>query len=85
MEEVRLTREAIQAAELSLDANEKSFTGGVRSKLDVLNALEAVFNARDQHVNAQLGLGESLLQLQLTSAQDIDLVLRQVQAQVFAP
>ena len=84
-QEVQISREAIDAAQLSLSANEQSFEGGVRSKIDVLNALQALLVAREAHLLAQLALAESLLGLQLLAANDIPAALQQIQALFFVP
>jgi len=76
--------EAIQAAQLSFEANEQSFKGGVRTQVDVLNALQALFQSRSDYSAAQLRLGESLLNLLVASAEDADLALRQVQDRIFS-
>jgi len=82
--EVKVRREAIQAAKLSLEANEQSFKGGFRTRVDVLNAIKAKFQAEADHVSAMLRLGDTLLALQLASAVEVNLALRQVQQQVFS-
>lgn len=83
--EVAMRRQAIQAAELSVKANEQSFAGGVRSQLDVLNALQMRFQAQSDYVTALLQLGSNWLQLQLTAAEDVETALQQVQSLVFEP
>ena len=75
--------EAINASELSLDANEQSFKGGVRTKLDVLNALQALFQARADYASAQLRLGETFLALLSVSAADADESLKQINDLLF--
>jgi len=81
--ELAVRRDAIRAAELSVEANEKSFKGGVRSKLDVLNALQAMFQTKGDYVTAQLQMGDNLLNLLLNSGVDVGLALRQVQQHLF--
>lgn len=83
-EEVAITRDGIDAAQASVSANEKSFEGGVRSKIDVLNALQQQLAAREAHLSAQLQLADHLLALQLLSAQDVPTVLGALQQQLFA-
>jgi protease secretion system outer membrane protein len=85
LSEIAIRLEAIKAAELSVNANEQSFKGGVRSALDVLNALQALHQTKNDYVTALLQLGERLLNLQITAAVDIDLALKQVQTQLFKP
>jgi protease secretion system outer membrane protein len=82
---IAILLEAIKAAELSVNANEQSFKGGVRSSLDVLNALQALHQTKHDYVSALLQLGERLLSLQITAAVDINLALKQVQTQIFKP
>lgn len=83
--ELPVRREAVRAAELSVSASEQSFVGGVRTRLDVLNALQSQFQSQADHVSAQLRLGEALLSLQVIIAGDLDAVLDQVQASLFEP
>lgn len=82
--ELSVRSDGIRAAELSLYANEQSFSGGFRTRTDVLNAIKTLFQARADYASALLRLGENLLTLQLTSGQDLDLILRQVQDHVFS-
>lgn len=82
--ELSVRAEAINASELSLDANEQSFKGGVRTKLDVLNALQATFQARVDFATAQLRLGETFLALLIVSATDADEALNQINEMIFA-
>lgn len=83
--ELPVRRDAIRAAELSVSANEQSFSGGVRTRIDVLNALQTKFQSQADYVSAQLRLGEALLSLQVTSAADLPSALAQVQALLFEP
>lgn len=83
LQEVQITLEAIEAAALSVQANEQSFAGGVRSKLDVLNALQAELSAREAHLNAQMTLAHAQLSLRLLAGHDIAEVLAQLQQQLF--
>lgn len=83
-QEVQISRDAIDAAQMSLSANQQSFQGGVRSKIDVLNALQALLTAREAHLGAQLVLAESLLGLQLLSSSEIPGALKSIHQQFFA-
>lgn len=82
--ELSVRVEAIKASELSLEANEQSFKGGVRTKLDVLNALQALFQARADYASAQLRLAEVFLALLTVSAADTEAALLQVNDLIFA-
>lgn len=81
--ELLVRAEAIKASELSLDATEQSFKGGVRTRLDVLNALQALFQARSDYALAQLRLGENFLALLTLSATDADTALTQINNLIF--
>jgi outer membrane protein TolC len=81
--ELSVRAEAIKASELSLDANEQSFKGGVRTKIDVLNALQALFQSRADYASAQLRLGETYLALLTASATDADAALTQIHDLIF--
>lgn len=58
---------AIEAADLSVAANKKSYEGGVRSNLDVVNAIQTSFEVKSQYVNSAMQLAENYLNLQLTA------------------
>jgi outer membrane protein TolC len=81
--ELLVRAEAIKASELSLEATEQSFKGGVRTKLDVLNALQALFQARADFASAQLRLGETFLALLTVSAIDTYITLMQINELIF--
>lgn len=54
---------AVEAAEFSVLANEKSFKGGVRSIVDVLNSIEALYIAKSDLVKSLMTLSDGLLNL----------------------
>ncbi len=81
--ELEVRSDVIKAAELSLQANEQSFQGGVRTKIDVLNALQALYQTRADYASAQLRMGEIFLGLLILSAEDSELALSKVQAMIF--
>ena len=58
---------AIEAAEQSVVANQKSYEGGVRSNLDVVNAIQTAFEVKSQYINSAMSLAENYLDLQLTA------------------
>lgn len=79
--DIRLS--AIESAKLSVTSNEKSFKGGVRSKLDILNAIQVLFQVEEEHVASRLRVGESLLELHTKIGTPIGEALSQVEAQLF--
>ncbi len=81
--EVAVRSDAIVAAELSVQANQKSFLGGVRTQIEVLNSLQVLFDTQMQQANARLNLAQNVLRLELESgAEPID-ALGKVQALLF--
>lgn len=60
--------DAIEAAKLSVEANTRSFQGGIRSSIDVVNAIQTVYQVTSEYTTMVLGQAESYLAL-LTSAQ----------------
>lgn len=51
LEALKIQKDAVSAAELSLEANIKSYEGGVRSAVDILNATQTVFQVKSDYVN----------------------------------
>jgi outer membrane protein TolC len=82
-QEVAIRQDAIQAAKLSLQANEKSFEGGVRSQVDVLNAIEALDQSELDYLDARLNLAQNYFKLQLLGSADIESLLVLIQNQLF--
>lgn len=72
--------DAIEAAKLSVEANTRSFQGGIRSSVDVINAIQTVYQVTSEYTSMVLGQAESYLTL-LTSAQGTSIdALQNVQA-----
>jgi protease secretion system outer membrane protein len=63
--EIEMRMAAIDAAKLSVEANEKSFLGGVRSKTDVLNSIEMLYSIKMDYIGALLEMGGNLLNFKL--------------------
>ena len=68
LELLSIQQDAIAAAELSLEANQKSYEGGVRSSVDVLNATQTVFQVKSDFVTAATSQAENLLGLAMQTA-----------------
>jgi outer membrane protein TolC len=62
-ESILIQRDAIASAELSVEANIKSYEGGVRSAVDVLNATQTVFQVKSDYVTAVTSQAENMLNL----------------------
>lgn len=60
-----INAKAIQAAELSVEANTKSYEGGVRTSVDVVNAIQTTFEVKNAYVQAAATLAINFLNLQL--------------------
>jgi protease secretion system outer membrane protein len=63
--ELAARQTAVDAAELSVNANDKSFKGGVRTMVDVLNSIEVLYSVKNELLLAVLGFADKLLQLRL--------------------
>lgn len=70
MEGLRIQKDAIAAAELSVEANSKSYQGGVRTAVDVLNAIQTVFQVKSEYVQLATTQAENILSLMLLAATD---------------
>ena len=72
-ESLAIQLDAIKAAELSVEANVKSYEGGVRSAVDVINATQTVFQVKSDYVTAVAAQTENLLALMnLASSNPMD-------------
>ena len=65
---LQIQLEAIEAAELSVEANSKSYQGGVRTAVDVLNAIQTVFQVKSDYVTLATTQAQNILALLLLSA-----------------
>ncbi len=77
--ELTTRRQAIEAAELSVDANSKSYEGGVRSLLDLLTSIEVLYAVQNEYVLSALKLGENLLNLRMLQGRDVLASLTEVE------
>jgi outer membrane protein TolC len=75
---------AIKSAELSVEANTKSYEGGVRTNVDVVNAIQTVFEVKNAYITSATQLAQNLLTLLLLSGQDSDSALATTQRFLFA-
>jgi protease secretion system outer membrane protein len=63
LEALKIQKDAVAAAELSLEANQKSYEGGVRSAVDILNATQTVFQVKSDYVNLLTSQSENIANL----------------------
>lgn len=82
-EEWASRKDAIASAELAVQANLKSQQGGIRTSLEVLNAIETLANVRNDYANTAATLAENYLSLLLQSAYDATDALQTVQEALF--
>jgi len=76
-ESLQIQREVIAAAELSVEANRQSYQGGVRSAVDVINAIQTVFQVKSDHATMAVQQAENHLSLAtLVSSTTQDVVLK---------
>lgn len=68
LQALKIQREAIAAAELSVEANTKSYQGGVRTAVDVLNAIQTVYQVKSDYVSLATTQAQNILALVLLSA-----------------
>lgn len=64
-----INAEAIKAAELSVEANTKSYEGGVRTNVDVVNAIQTRFEVQNAYVVAATQLASNYLNLLLLAGE----------------
>ena len=81
--ELAIRLDAIQSAQLSVEANEKSFKGGVRSQIDVLNSIQTLYQVQQDYVSAVLTLADNYLNLLLQAATPADDAVALVQNVLF--
>jgi len=70
IETQRIQLEAIAAAELSVDANRQSYQGGVRTAVDVINAIQTTFQVKSDYFTMATTQSENILSLILLAATD---------------
>lgn len=77
----RLT--AIEAAKVSLIANQKSFDGGVRTRLDVLNSIETLYLVNQEYVRTVVEFARNYLLLNNLSSKSTGQTIEELQAFLF--
>ncbi|HEX4856453.1 MAG TPA: TolC family protein, partial [Limnobacter sp.] len=75
--------QAIEAAELSRTANERSFKGGVRTRIDVLNSVQVLFSTREEYLNTVVRLTRNHFELSRNSATPVTQTISELQQLLF--
>jgi protease secretion system outer membrane protein len=83
-EVLAIQKDAIAAAELSLQANIKSYEGGVRSAVDILNATQTVFQVKSEYVTSVTTQSEAILSLLNLASIDVEDALTNAYKFLFA-
>ena len=84
LEALKIQKDAVAAAELSLEANIKSYEGGVRSAVDILNATQTVFQVKSEYVSSVTSQSENILALLNQSSLDVNDALTNAYKFLFA-
>lgn len=63
-----ISRKAVESAELSVQANKRSYEGGVRTNVDVVNSIQTLFEVKSQYVTSATTVAENLLNMLLLAA-----------------
>jgi protease secretion system outer membrane protein len=61
-------RLAVEAAQLSVEANERSSKAGVRTMIEVLNSIELLFQSKNDYATTAVSVGSAYLNLLLLNA-----------------
>ena len=75
--------EAIEAANLSVEANQKSYVGGVRNAIDVLNAIQIVYQLKSDYIKLAVKNANDILSLLLLIGEPSDTVVQKVNDYLF--
>jgi protease secretion system outer membrane protein len=74
-----ISAKAIDAAKFSVEANAKSYEGGVRTNVDVVNAIQVQFEVQNAYVQAATTIATNYLNLLLLAGEDPEASLTAVQ------
>jgi len=71
VEALRIQREAIASAELSVEANQQSYQGGVRTAVDVINAIQTAYQVKSEYINLVTIQVENILSILLLTNHEV--------------
>lgn len=72
VESLKIQKEAIDAAELSVEANRQSYQGGVRTAVDVINAIQTMFQVKSEYVSMATTQSENIINLMSLAGSEIN-------------
>lgn len=78
-----INRKAVDSAELSVQANKRSYEGGVRTNVDVVNSIQTLFEVKSQYVTSASAVAENLLNMLLLAAEPPEQALGTTQRFLF--
>lgn len=68
IEMLKIQRQAIDASELSVEANRESYQGGVKTSVDVINAIQTAYQVKSDYYTMATTQAENILSLILLAA-----------------
>jgi protease secretion system outer membrane protein len=83
LNEGNIRLQAIDSAALSVVANEKSFKGGVRTRLDVLNSVQTQFQVNEDYVTTVMTMADQYVGYGIGLAWATDEIVRGLQTLLF--
>ena len=78
IESLRIQNEAIESAKLSVEANQQSYQGGVRTAIDVINAIQTLYQVKSEYINIITVLSENYLSLLMLDSIEPDENLKKI-------
>ena len=82
-ESLKIKGQAVETAQKSVIANQKSYEAGVKSTTDVLIAIQTLYQTRNEYALAATQQATQLLNLLLVGAEDVDNAVMRTQAFLF--
>ena len=82
-ESLKIKGQAVETAQKSVIANQKSYEAGVKSTTDVLIAIQTLYQTRNEYAQAATQQATQLLNLLLVGAEDVDNAVMRTQAFLF--
>jgi protease secretion system outer membrane protein len=80
---IRIKRQAIDSAELSVEGNQKSYDAGVRSNIDVMNSIQVLYEVKNDYVVAVTQQAENQLSLMLLAGLPLESSFHEISGSAF--